>query len=166
MECRTVPPNLPGWDGVELHWEMTERLPWPAYADPDANVAALAEYRERMAYDVDSLRMITLGTGVGGVIVLGGTCHGLNGPDGEVGHESLILDGPSYNCGARSCLEAYASAMAVTHRTQELRSAPVLQRTIMAAEIAQSTLQSNTVACRIYGFMKKPAALSNRRLPV
>lgn len=150
------PPNLPGWDGVELRREVSERLPWPVWVDSDANVAALAECRlgAGAEYGVDSLCMITLGTGVGGGIVLDGRLwHGLNGAAGEVGHGPLILDGPACNCGARGCLEVYASATAVVRRAGELSLGAVLQDAqgdITAARVAEMASQCNGIARQIY----------------
>ena len=154
------PPNLPGWDGVELRREVSERLPWPIWVDSDANVAALAECRlgAGAEYGGDSLCMITLGTGVGGGIVLEGRVwHGLNGGAGEVGHGPLILDGPQCNCGARGCLELYASATAVVRRAGELGLVPVLngrsepaQGMLTAVHVAELATQGDTIARQAY----------------
>jgi glucokinase len=150
------PPNLPGWDGVELRREVTERLPWPVWVDSDANVAALAEcgLGAGAEYGVNSLCMITLGTGVGGGIVLDGKLwHGLNGAAGEVGHGPLILDGPPCNCGARGCLELYASATAVVRRAHELEvidGTGESQEKLTAARIAQLASQGNALARQVY----------------
>ncbi|MGC8550407.1 MAG: ROK family protein [Acidobacteriaceae bacterium] len=142
------PPNLPGWDGVELRREVAERLPWPVWVDSDANVAALAECHlgAGAEYGVDSLCMITLGTGVGGGIILEGKLWlGLNGAAGEVGHGPLILDGPPCNCGARGCLEVYASATAVVRRAKELGIANGT-----AACIAQLASEGNASARQVF----------------
>lgn len=154
------PPNLPGWDGVELRREVAERLPWAVWVDSDANVAALAECRlgAGAEYAVDSLCMITLGTGVGGGIVLQGRLwHGLNGAAGEVGHGPLILDGPDCNCGARGCLEVYASATAVVRRARELSLCAASKAepgadpaAVTAARVAQLALQGNPVARQVF----------------
>lgn len=154
------PPNLPGWDGVELRREVEARLPWVIQVDSDANVAALAEYRlgAGAEHDVDALCMITLGTGVGGGIVLNGRLwHGLIGAAGEVGHGPLILDGPACNCGARGCLELYASATAIVRRAGELSLCPLPQTAVdkvnsslSAASIAQMALAGDSIARRIY----------------
>lgn len=154
------PPNLPGWDGVELRREVAGRLPWPVWVDSDANVAALAECQlgAGAEYAVDSLCMITLGTGVGGGIVLHGRLwHGLNGAAGEVGHGPLIPDGPDCNCGARGCLEVYASATAVVRRARELLLACASEAepeadpaAITAARVTQLAMQGNAVARQVY----------------
>lgn len=154
------PPNLPGWDGVELRREVADRLPWALWVDSDANVAALAEYRlgAGAEYGVEGLCMITLGTGVGGGIVSSGRLwHGLSGAAGEVGHGPLILDGPACNCGARGCLEVYASATAIVRRAAELSlcgepqcASGVKKCELTAADIAEMATQGNPIARRIY----------------
>ncbi|ACO32528.1 MULTISPECIES: ROK family protein [Acidobacterium] len=154
------PPNLPGWDGVELRREITERLPWPVWVNSDANMAALAECRlgAGAEYGVDSLCMITLGTGVGGGIVLDGHLwHGLNGAAGEVGHGPLILNGPPCACGARGCLEVYASATAVVRRARELNLVAATEAhsdeagtQLNAAKLAQMAEAGDAVARSIY----------------
>ncbi len=154
------PPNLPGWDGVELRREITERLPWPVWVDSDANVAALAECRlgAGAEYGMGSLCMITLGTGVGGGIVLDGSVwHGLNGAAGEVGHGPLILDGPACACGAHGCLEVYASATAIVRSAREQKlvaaheaHADEAGTQLTAAKIAQMAQAGDPVARGIY----------------
>ena len=103
-------PNLPGWDHVPLAERMTERLGMPCFVDNDANVACYGEFWSGAGRDVDSMVLLTLGTGVGGGIVLMGKL--LRGPDGtaaEIGHLCVRRNGRQCNCGAKGCLEAYAS---------------------------------------------------------
>lgn len=79
--------------------------------DNDANCAALGEGIGGAGQDVDSMLMVTLGTGVGGGIVVGGKLYtGCNGIAGELGHMVIVQDGEPCNCGRKGCLEAYASA--------------------------------------------------------
>jgi glucokinase len=103
-------PNLPGWEDVPLARLMSERLGVPAYVENDANAACFGEFWLGAGRDVESLVLLTLGTGVGGGIVTMGRL--LRGPDGtaaEVGHMCVMRDGRPCNCGARGCLETYAS---------------------------------------------------------
>lgn len=104
------PPNLPGWENVPLADLMRERLNVPTYVDNDANVACWGEFWSGAGREVDSMVCLTLGTGVGGGIVVFGKL--LRGPDGtaaEIGHMCVARGGRQCNCGARGCLEQYAS---------------------------------------------------------
>lgn len=108
-------PNLPGWDRFNLREELERNLDIPIFLDNDANVAALAEcyLGTGKQLGVDSLNMLTLGTGVGhGIIYEGRIMHGANGLAGEAGHVTVRLDGELCNCGNHGCLEMYATAKA------------------------------------------------------
>ena len=110
------PPNLPGWDGFELRTEIEACLDMPVTVESDANVAALAEclLGSGQTLGIDSLCMLTLGTGIGNGIVLNGRIwHGAHGMAGEAGHTNIWPDGPACGCGSNGCLEMYASATAV-----------------------------------------------------
>jgi glucokinase len=86
----------------------------------DANVAALGEKWLGAARDVDDMAMLTLGTGVGGGIVIRGRIwHGMTGMAGEFGHMTVEPEGPPCGCGNRGCLEQYASATAVVRMAKE-----------------------------------------------
>jgi glucokinase len=110
------PPNLPGFDGFELKESMETALHVPVIVECDANAAAFAEWKSGVGKDmpVDSMCMLTLGTGVGaGIILHGKLWHGMNGMGGEGGHIPLVEDGFACGCGGRGCLEQYASATAI-----------------------------------------------------
>jgi glucokinase len=117
------PPNLPGWDGFELRATIERALDRPVLVENDANVAALAEciVGKGRTLGVDSLCMLTLGTGVGGGIILHGKIwDGMSGMAGEVGHLNIWTDGVACGCGGHGCLEAYASATAVRRMAEEM----------------------------------------------
>jgi glucokinase len=111
--------NIP-LTGVPLRDELSGRFGVPVFVDNDANCAALAEahiLRE------DHLVMLTLGTGVGGGVVIGGmTFRGAHGLGAELGHITLNPDGPPCpgNCPNRGCLEAYCSGQALERDATEL----------------------------------------------
>jgi glucokinase len=118
-----APPNLPGWDGFELREAIEKRLSRFVVLECDANAAALAEcvVGQGKALGLDSLCMLTLGTGVGNGIILGGEVwHGINGMAGEAGHATVWPDGLPCGCGSRGCLEMYASATAVQRAAEEV----------------------------------------------
>ena len=118
-----APPNLPGWDRFPLLEEMRNRLAHSVFLDGDANVAALAEYvlGSGKELEVDSLCMLTLGTGVGsGIILKGRIWHGAFGMAAEAGHLTVDPGGPLCGCGNSGCLESYASATAIVKAAEHL----------------------------------------------
>ncbi|MCC6490401.1 MAG: ROK family glucokinase [Candidatus Hydrogenedentes bacterium] len=114
------PPNLPGWSDVPLADLMSERLNVPAFVDNDANVACWGEFWSGAGREVDSLVCLTLGTGVGGGIVVSGRLlRGIDGTAAEIGHICVMRDGRPCNCGAKGCLEAYASVTGMVRTALE-----------------------------------------------
>ncbi len=116
----TFSPNLPGWHDVPLRRLVEEGTELGCVLDNDANAAALAESWVGAGRGKSSLILLTLGTGIGGGIVLDGRIwHGGNGVAGEIGHMSIDPDGPECGCGNRGCLEAFASATGMVRRMKE-----------------------------------------------
>jgi len=114
-------PNLPGWKDVPLKHLLEKSLGTPIYLDNDANAAAYGEKWAGAGKNVRSLICITLGTGVGGGLVLNGEVwHGDYGMGGEVGHITVDPHGPPCACGNRGCLEAFSSATGIVRRAKEL----------------------------------------------
>jgi glucokinase len=119
------PPNLPGWDGFDLRAEVEACLGMPVALESDANLAALAEclLGSGRTLGIDSLCMLTLGTGIGnGIILDGKVWHGAHGMAGEAGHLNIWPDGPACGCGSNGCLEMYASATALRRIALEAAS--------------------------------------------
>ncbi|HLW55700.1 MAG TPA: ROK family protein [Candidatus Angelobacter sp.] len=113
-------PNLPGWEDYPVREEIERRLATTVILENDANAAALGEKWLGAAADVDDMCMLTLGTGVGGGVVLGGhVWHGMTGMAGELGHINVDPQGPACGCGSRGCLEQFASATAVKRMALE-----------------------------------------------
>ena len=117
------PPNLPGWDGFGLLTAIRSTLGREITLENDANVAAFAEQRlgAGKAYCVNSLCVLTLGTGVGnGLVFNGAICHGATGMAGEAGHVVVQAEGGERcGCGGHGCLEQYASATAIVRMARE-----------------------------------------------
>ena len=106
-------PNL-GWKDVDFAGEMRKHIDKPVYMDNDATVAGLAENVAGVSAGAHSSVFLTLGTGVGGGIVIGGKVwSGFHGVGSEIGHMSIEMDGNPCNCGNRGCLERYCSATAI-----------------------------------------------------
>lgn len=112
-------PNL-GWRNFPLRDLVSNAIGLPAELDNDANLATLGEWWAGVAQGVDHLIGVTLGTGIGGGIVLGGRIfHGANDVAGEIGHMSIDSTGRKCKCGNYGCLEAYASGPAIAARAVE-----------------------------------------------
>ena len=104
--------NLKGWIKVRVPSGMKRRLGMPVIMENDANCAAFGEYQA--GSPCDCLVLYTLGTGIGGGIVIHGKLWvGASGAAGELGHMTLDPRGPKCGCGQRGCIEAMASATAV-----------------------------------------------------
>ncbi len=113
-------PNLPGWTESPVRAEIEKRLGTRVILENDANVAALGEKWLGAGRDVEDLAILTLGTGVGGGLILGGRVwHGMTGMAGEFGHITIEPEGVRCGCGNRGCLEQYASASAVVRMAKE-----------------------------------------------
>ena len=107
-------PNLPGWEGLDIRSRLYEGLRMPIFIENDANAFSLGEGWLGAARGAKEFCCLTLGTGVGGGIVLNGDIwHGAEGKAGEIGHMVIDVNGPSCQCGSRGCLEVFASGSAV-----------------------------------------------------
>lgn len=112
--------NNLGWYDVPLVKMLEERTGKKVYIENDANAAAYGEYVAGAAKNADSSVMVTLGTGVGGGIVLNNKIYtGFNFAGAELGHSVIVVDGRPCTCERRGCLEAYASATGLITTTKE-----------------------------------------------
>ena len=103
-----------GWDHVPVCRMLEQRFGIPCRLSNDANCAALAEQVAGAAVGHDNVVLVTLGTGVGGGIIIGGRIYdGMRGAGAELGHTLLVMDGEPCTCGRRGCWEAYSSATAL-----------------------------------------------------
>ena len=104
-----------GWGIFNAAEELSSLTGLPVKAGNDANMAALGEYWQGGGKDYNNVVMVTLGTGVGGGIILDGKMiAGVNGAGGEIGHMTIDLDESDVcNCGKKGCLEQYASATGI-----------------------------------------------------
>lgn len=104
----SYPPNFPNWKNINVHDEILERTGFKCLVENDANVAALGSSRFGVGRGFKYMAMVTLGTGVGGGLILNGELYrGATGAAGEMGHVSIDYNGPDSNSPARGGIEAY-----------------------------------------------------------
>ncbi len=109
-------PNL-FWRNIPIKRLLTKRFKLPVYLDNDANTACWGAYIVHKLWNVSTLLCITLGTGVGGGIIINGKLyHGATGGAGEIGHIPLNPNGPKCNCGSNGCLERYVGSNSFVER--------------------------------------------------
>jgi len=131
-------PNFPGWIEVPLMQILRDELNLPIFLENDANAAALGEWWLGAGKGVDNLVLLTLGTGIGGgIIIEGEVLHGAWDTAAEIGHMIIHEGGLTCGCGKQGCLEAYASATGV------------VKRTLAAIEKGEKTLLINLVENRL-----------------
>ncbi|MGA1843269.1 MAG: ROK family protein [bacterium] len=129
-------PNFPGWHDVPLRDIISRRFDIPTILDNDANAAVFGEHWAGAGQDCSIMIGLTLGTGVGGGIILDGRLwHGSEGMAGEIGHMTIVPDGLQCPCGNRGCLEAYVSATGIVRRTIERLDDRTAQRLFKAVGI-------------------------------
>lgn len=147
--------NNLGWHDVPLLKELSQYVPVPLKVDNDANCAALGEFLAGAAKGCRSAVMITLGTGVGGGIVLDGQIYdGINHAGAEIGHTVIVSGGEPCTCGRKGCWEAYASATALIRMGREAaenhpESLLAKQEKLDGLKIFQSADQGDTAAQQV-----------------
>jgi glucokinase len=115
-------PNVSQLSGLEVGSSLEKLVGRPVFVENDANCAALGEYWLGAGRGTGSLFLFTLGTGIGGGLVIDGKLwHGSHGIAGEVGHHIIDVNGPVCQCGNRGCLEAFASATAIVREYSRRR---------------------------------------------
>nr|NLD41735.1 ROK family glucokinase [Actinomycetales bacterium] len=112
-------PNIP-WRNFPLRSRLAERLELPTVIENDANAAGWAEFRFGVGRNVSHMVLLTLGTGVGGAIIVDGhLLRGAFGAAGEIGHLKMVPHGHYCGCGHEGCLERYASGQALTRAARQ-----------------------------------------------
>jgi len=139
-------PNLM-WKDVPLASPMAEATGRPVYLENDANVAALAENRLGAGRGARHMMYITVSTGIGSGLILGGKLYvGATGAAGELGHVTMLADGPLCGCGNRGCLESLASGTAIARRAREVAARPGGEGILSAAGGDISAIDASLVA--------------------
>ena len=127
-------PNIADWNGVQLDLELTKLIGLPVVIENDANAAAWGEAKFGAGRNQAHMMMLTIGTGVGGGIVVNNQLYrGAFGIAAEFGHLRVVPEGHLCGCGARGCFEQYASGSALRRHAREAISAsPDLARNLLA----------------------------------
>lgn len=145
--------NLPGWAGFHLRQYLQGFTELPIFVENDAQAAALAELGFGAAKGLSNFVALTIGTGIGGGIVIDGRLvRGTHGFAGTLGHQTIRFDGKPCNCGRRGCLEAYVSTAALIEEYRQLEpSAPIDQPAATAARlIAERSIAGDPKARHAY----------------
>jgi glucokinase len=113
-------PNIKDWNGVNLDYELTTRIGLPVVIENDANSAAWGEFKFGAARGKESILMLTVGTGIGGGIVINSNLlRGSFGIAAEIGHLRIVPNGLLCGCGAHGCFEQYGSGTALLRHAHE-----------------------------------------------
>lgn len=151
-----VAPNL-GWHMVPLRDKMTELTGLPAALDNDANCATYGEWWIGAAKGGKNVIGITIGTGIGGGLILDGKLyHGSSDMAGEIGHTTIDQTGRRCGCGNYGCLEAYASGNAIAERAREALS---FEQTSILPEMVGGDV-SKITAATVYAAANKGDAVA------
>ncbi|MCZ6871922.1 MAG: ROK family protein [bacterium] len=138
-------PNLPRWRNVDLRAILSQYLDVPFTIENDANAAVLGEMWQGAGRGMTHIMMLTLGTGVGGGVIIDGTIlHGAHGYAGELGHTIVDPNGPLCGCGSYGCLEQFVSGTAIA------RMAAPYYGEVTAKAVAASARQGDAHAITIY----------------
>lgn len=139
-------PNIPGWREVKLKKILEHRLGLAVSVDNDAKLMTLAEHRLGSAKGFDNAICLTLGTGVGGGLILEGRLYrGQDNASGEIGHLPVNEKGPACNCGGSGCLEAYIGNKKILSRARKL-----FGREISLEELSSLANEGNARALGIW----------------
>jgi len=152
-------PNL-RWNNVPLKDKLEQALGLPTTVDNDSQMTAYGEWWKGAAQGYSHVLCLTLGTGVGGGVLINGRIyHGYSGSAGHIGHLIVEPGGARCGCGAVGCLEAYASATAIARRARErlaegrksviIRCAGNLE-SLTSYNVYQAALDGDTLALEIF----------------
>ena len=146
-------PNIADWNGVDLDNQLTKLIGLPVVIENDANAAAWGEAKFGAGKNQDHMMMLTVGTGIGGGIVVNGALYrGAFGIAAEFGHMRVVPEGHICGCGARGCFEQYASGNALLrHAREAVNASPEVARNLLSrgdGTVAGLTGQAITDAAR------------------
>ena len=127
-------PTIAGWNGVDLDYQLTSLIGLPVVIENDANAAAWGEARFGAGRGKRHMLMLTVGTGIGGGIVVNGELYrGAFGTAAEIGHIRVVPEGHLCGCGARGCFEQYGSGNALMrHAREAIAASPDIARNLLS----------------------------------
>lgn len=148
-------PNIESWANAPIKKNIENRFNITTWVDNDANVVALAESRLGAGKGFANALCLTLGTGIGGGLILDNQLHrGAHHSAAEVGHTIVEFDGRPCNCGNRGCLEAYTAAPAIveryrkklkrtglTYNVSELTTEFIFEKAELSEDLARQTIE-------------------------
>jgi len=150
-------PNIPEWEDFPLTEKLSRHFGIPAYLGNDANLAGLGEWRYGAGKSHNHLLYLTISTGVGGgVISEGHLLEGAHGLGGELGHVTVLVDGPLCSCGHRGHLEALASGTAIANYVREQLDDPTRESSLRsrsdrgAKSVAEAAREGDPLAVEAY----------------
>lgn len=138
--------NIKGWNHFHLAGFLKKYLPFPVYVDNDANCMALAESRLGAARGARFALCLTLGTGVGGALILDNDIY--RGPfflGGEIGHMPICVSGPRCECGGIGCLERYVGNQAIASRVRR-----IFGKTVPLEEVSRLARRGHAKAQKVW----------------
>lgn len=149
-EIVLVAANLPGWENYPLKQELSSKIDAHLVIENDSKLAALGEYVYGAGQHADPLMYLTLGTGIGGALIIKGELlQGVHGLASEFGHMTVDPNGPICSCGKRGHLEAIASGPAITRAAITRIKAgeeSILAATLQAGEILDAEIISHAAS--------------------
>jgi glucokinase len=145
-------PNIAGWQGMEVGQNLRDRLNTPVVVDNDVNAMAMAEYKFGSAMGHKSVVCVTVGTGVGGAVIIDGKLwRGANYTAGELGHMTIKYDSPVTNTSMPGSIESFCSSSALLNR---VRNAMKKQITTAFQEVLEGGIENLSVK-KVFAALKK-----------
>lgn len=139
-------PNIPGWKEVNLKQILRKSLKLPIALDNDAKIMCLAEHKLGAACGFQNALCLTLGTGVGGGLIIEGKLYrGANNASAEIGHIPINENGPRCNCTGIACLEAYIGNNSIIKEARK-----IFKRAISLEELSELAKEGNKQALNIW----------------
>ncbi|MDP8212390.1 MAG: ROK family protein [Candidatus Zapsychrus exili] len=140
-------PNIPGWKNVPLKNILKKKISLPVFLDNDVNLMALGEWKFGAGRGYKNLICITLGTGVGGGLILNNSIYRGEGfVAGEIGHIPINEKGPSCNCGSQGCFEQYVGNKQILEKAAKIFK----NKNIMLEDVFDLAEKENTRAIQLW----------------